>query len=141
MRSGISGTRISKWDKRMYPVAVLSGFVIPMYFAGVGGLLLAGFIGVVFSWHVTWCVNSVCHMFGYTEEQYRRTKDTSKNNRLLAFISWIGEAYHYYHHQKQSSAVLGWRWYHIDLGKWLLYLGEPIGLFWDVSGPPAEVDG
>ncbi len=136
---GIKSTRIAKWDQFLHPIGVLSGFLIPWYFAGFEGLLLAGFVGVVFHWHITWCVNSVCHTFGSTDTSLRQTKDTSKNNWPLSIVSYLGEAWHNYHHQKADSAILGWKWYHPDLGKWILYCGEPLGLFWGIKRPPKVV--
>ena len=135
--SARKNAELVKWDRWIHPVAVLSGFVLPYYFAGMDGLLLAGFFGVVFHWHITWCVNSVCHVFGSTDERFRRWNDTSKNNWVLALLAWIGEAWHFYHHAKADSAFLGWKWYHPDLGKWILKVGEPFGLFWGIKRPPA----
>ncbi len=128
--------RIAKWDRWTNPIAILSGFVLPFYFEGVPGLLLAGFAGVVFSWNITWCVNSVCHVFGSADESFRKATDDSKNNWPLALIFWIGEAWHSYHHEKADSAFLGWKWYHPDLGKWILVCGEAFGIFWDIKRPP-----
>lgn len=134
--------RIRRWDKWIHPIAVLSSFVVPWYFAGLDGLLLAGFVRVVFHWHMTWSVNSVCHLFGTTDPIFRVTGDNSKNNWLLSILVYVGEAWHNYHHQKADCAYLGWKWYHPDLGKWVLMIGEPLGIFWAVKKPlvvPAAV--
>ncbi len=128
--------RLNKWDRWVYPIAVLSGFVLPYYFSGTGAMLFAGFLGVVFHLHITWFTNSLDHIYGYTDERFRKTDDTSKNNWLHALISWIGEAFHFNHHAKPDSAILGWKWYHPDLGKWILRAGEPLGIFWDIKRPP-----
>lgn len=135
--SARKNTRTIALDRWINPIAVMSGFVLPWYFAGTDGLLLAGFFCVVFHLHITWCVNSVCHIYGSTDERFRRTGDTSRNNWILASVSWIGEVWHFYHHAKADSAVLGWKWYHLDLGKWILNIGEPLGIFWDIKRPPA----
>jgi len=136
--SARKNVRIAKWDKWVYPIGLLSGFVIPFYFEGFAGLLLVGFLGVVISWHITWCVNSVCHLFGGADPAFQKTRDQSRNNWPLSLLSYIGEAWHNYHHQKADSAFLGWRWYQPDLGKWILIVGEKAGLFWDINRPPTE---
>ena len=131
--------RLNRWDKWIFPVAVLSGFVFPLCFAGVNGLLLAGFVGVVFHWHATWSINSIAHILGSTNRFHKGRKDTSKNNPYLALISWVGEPFHDNHHAKPNSARLGWKWYQFDLGYWTIrLLLEPLGLAWDVILPPAD---
>ena len=136
---GIQKSQIAKWDKFIFPLAASSSFLLPWYFAGVPGLLLAGFIGVVFHWHITWSVNSVCHIFGSANEKSRISKETSKNNWLLSLVSFVGEAWHFNHHQKTDSAFLGWKWHNLDLGKWILILGKPFGLFWNIKRPSPQV--
>ena len=96
---------------RMYFVWVALGFAIPYAIgyaiAGVSGGLQAmvwgGLVRIALFQHVTWSVNSICHMFG---RRTLRTRDESRNNWLLALPS-LGEAWHNNHHAFPSSAVHG----------------------------------
>ena len=47
----------------------------------VDGLLWGGLFRIFVAQHVTWCVNSVCHVFGSRPFD---TRDDSRNNWLLA---------------------------------------------------------
>jgi stearoyl-CoA desaturase (delta-9 desaturase) len=124
------------WDAWAHPLGVFTGVAAPYYFLGTEGFLFPGVNGIVTHWNVTWSVNSICHIFGYTDERFRKKKDTSKNNFLLAIPTYIGEALHFNHHAKADSAYLGWKWYDPDLGKWILLAGEPLGIFWNIKKPP-----
>ena len=53
--------------------------------------------------HVTWSINSICHMFG---TKPFKTKDQSTNFAPLALLS-LGESWHSYHHANPSSARHG----------------------------------
>jgi stearoyl-CoA desaturase (delta-9 desaturase) len=59
------------WQKKYYPfISILMCFILPTsvysYFGGVP--IYAGFLISMFTYawilNITWCVNSVCHMFG-----------------------------------------------------------------------------
>ncbi len=86
----------------------------------LGGLclLLGGWSGLVvgFVWstlllyHATFCINSLAHVRG--SRRYL-TGDDSRNNWLLALLTW-GEGWHNNHHAYQSSARQGFRWWEID---------------------------
>ena len=53
--------------------------------------------------HVTWSINSICHMFG---TKPFKTKDHSTNFAPLALLS-LGESWHSYHHANPASARHG----------------------------------
>ena len=53
--------------------------------------------------HVTWSVNSICHMFG---KQPATQKDHSTNFAPLGVLSF-GEAWHNFHHAHPRSARHG----------------------------------
>jgi len=71
--------------------------VIPWYFWGES-LLNAYFVAGVFRYiavlNVTWCVNSVAHMFG--NKPYDKRINPVEN--LMVVICAIGEGFHNYHH-------------------------------------------
>jgi len=132
-----NNVRLLKWNRWIYPVAALSGFILPFYFAGMDGLLLGGFLGVLLHLHLTWSVNSICHLYGSIDKRFKAPGNARNNPVVCAAPSVIGEGYHFYHHAKADSAFLGWKWYHLDLGKWILCAGEPLGIFWDIKRPRA----
>ncbi|MEM6730462.1 MAG: fatty acid desaturase [Myxococcota bacterium] len=86
-------------------------------------------ISIVVVWHGTWCVNSVCHLWGTTSEL--ESRDSSKNNLWVALVTF-GEGWHNNHHRNPTSARLGVRVAEVDLGWWLIRMLEYFGLVWDV---------
>lgn len=125
---------ILRWQQRLYwPIGVGLGFVLPWYFWGMPGLLWCGFISVVVQLHSTWCVNSVCHIWGkhprtLTGEPY--LLDDSRNNAVIATIT-MGEGWHGNHHVKPTAANIG-RSHWFDPGWWAIWGLERLGLAWDV---------
>lgn len=118
----------------------LAGFGIGWWQTGepMGGvqfgssLLLWGVIfRTIYTWHVTWAVNSVAHVWGYRNY---RTTDSSRNHWLVA-LATNGEGWHNNHHADQRSAAHGHRWWELDV-TWLTILFlERVGLVWDVVRP------
>ena len=101
--------------------AITAGVLVPLAIGAATDHLLGAFLlGVVgrltFVHHSTWCINSVCHVFG------RATYDidaTARDHWLVAFIT-NGEGYHNFHHRFASDYRNGVRWYHWDPSKWLI---------------------
>ena len=96
---------------RLYFLWVALGFVVPFAIGyaidgmrgGVEATIWGGLVRIAVFQHVTWSVNSICHMFGRRDFDVR---DESRNNWLLALPS-LGEAWHNNHHAFPSSAVHG----------------------------------
>jgi len=85
----------------------------------------------VFTWHVTWGINSFSHMWGYRNYE---TREDSRNNWLFALLT-NGEGWHNNHHADPRSAKHGHRWWEIDL-TYLTLLGlERIGLVKNLVRP------
>ena len=97
--------------------------------AGVEAMIWAGLIRIFLFQHATWCINSVCHMFG---RRTYRTDDHSRNVWLLALPSF-GEAWHNNHHAFPGSAVHGIDRRQIDISAWTIGALERLGLAWDVK--------
>lgn len=132
------GRAIVAWEDVWYWPIAIGGFAVPLIFGGVSFLLLAGFGRVVLGWHVTWSVNSFCHVFGHKPETLDGryfSRDQSRNNWGVGLFAWIGEWLHGYHHAQADCAYFGWKWYHADLGKWTLIVLERFGIVWDVVKP------
>ena len=88
-------------------------------------LFIWGFaLRTVYTWHTTWLVNSVCHVWGY---QTYQTANNSRNNWWVALLTF-GEGWHNNHHAQPRSARMGFAWYEIDMTYWIIYLLYKIGL-------------
>jgi len=81
--------------------------------------------------HVTWAVNSICHVVG---SRPFRTRDRSTNFWPLAILS-MGEAWHNGHHAAPSCARHGVRRGEIDISARLIYLLERTGWATSVKWP------
>lgn len=93
------------------------------------------FVATVFLYHLTFAVNSVAHRFG---TRAFPTKDESRNNFLLALLTF-GEGWHNNHHHYPTSARQGFRWWQIDITYYLLVLLSWIGLVWDLKPVPRHL--
>ena len=96
--------------------------------AGLTGLLWGGAVRMFVVHHVTYSVNSLCHMFG---RQPFRTNDESRNLGWLA-LPTLGEAWHNNHHAFPTSARHGLRPWQLDISGLVIAGLERVGLIWDV---------
>lgn len=115
--------------------ALVKGSVL----GGLGTMFWAGLVRVFFVQHVTWSINSVCHMFGQRPFPMNKWTGYSTNNLLVAGPS-LGEAFHQNHHAFPRSAVHGilpgqlW----LDWSGLIILLMERFGLIWNVHRPSPE---
>jgi stearoyl-CoA desaturase (delta-9 desaturase) len=135
--------RILRKINKQFPLWVLVGLIIP---AILGGVLTASWMGVLlgFLWgglvriflvhHVTWSINSVCHIWG---AQPFDTHDQSKNNMVMGVFA-MGEGWHNNHHAFQSSARHGLKWWEFDLSYIIIWCMSKIGLASGVRVPTRE---
>jgi stearoyl-CoA desaturase (Delta-9 desaturase) len=124
----------------LFPLWVALGLLLP---ALCGGLITLSWTGALFGFiwgglariflvhHVTWSVNSVCHLWG---SRPFRTRDHSRNNFLFGVLA-LGEGWHNNHHAFPSSARHGLRWWQIDISYWLIRAMKIVGLASDVKIP------
>ena len=96
--------------------------------AGLTGMLWGGLIRMLVLHHVTYSINSLCHVFG---RRRFNTKDHSRNLAWLSVLS-LGEAWHNNHHAFPTSASHGMRRYELDPSALVIRLLERLGLAWDV---------
>ena len=94
-----------------------------------GMILIAGLLRVVLVHQGTFCINSVCHIIG---TQPWSTKDTSRDSWISALFTF-GEGYHNYHHTFAADYRNGLKWYHFDPGKWAIWVGEKMGMCFDLK--------
>src|SRR4051812_49068270 len=99
--------------------------------AGLTALLWGGAVRVFVLHHVTYSINSLCHMFGRKSFE---TKDESRNLAWLA-LPTFGEAWHNNHHAFPTSAVHGLGRWQLDPSALLIVGLEKLGLAWDVVRP------
>jgi stearoyl-CoA desaturase (delta-9 desaturase) len=102
--------------------------------AGWPGLFIGFFASTVFTWHGTFTINSLAHVWG--TRRYA-TKDDSRNNFWLALLT-LGEGWHNNHHHDMSSARQGFFPGEIDMTYWGLCALEKLGLIWDLKQPSAR---
>jgi stearoyl-CoA desaturase (delta-9 desaturase) len=101
--------------------------------AGLTGLLWGGLIRMLVVHHVTYSVNSLCHVFGRKDYE---TRDESRNLAWLA-LPTLGEAWHNNHHAFPTSAFHGLGW-QVDVSGIVIRALEKLGLVWDVVRVPRE---
>lgn len=98
-------------------------------------LLVWGFFAAtVWTWHITFSINSVCHIFG--KPRYK-SNDESKNNWPMAILAF-GEGWHNNHHKYGWSARNGFRWYELDVTYYILKALSALGIVWDLKVPTEE---
>ncbi|MBS0352199.1 MAG: fatty acid desaturase [Proteobacteria bacterium] len=115
-------------------LSCLFGFIVPMLIAGawgdwLGGLIFAGVLRTVINHHFTFCINSVCHLFGKRQYSYQQT---GRDNWFTALFTY-GEGFHNFHHQFPLDYRNGIRFYHYDPTKWLIWLLSRLGLAHDLQ--------
>ncbi len=96
--------------------------------AGLTALLWGGAVRVFLVHHVTYSINSVCHVFG---RRRFATSDESRNVFWLA-LPTMGEAWHNNHHAFPTSAAHGLRRWELDPSAAVIWTLERLGLAWDV---------
>jgi stearoyl-CoA desaturase (Delta-9 desaturase) len=110
--------------------AILGGSLM----AGLTGLLWGGFVRMFVVHHVTYSINSLCHVFG------RRAFETRDESRNLAWLApfTFGESWHNNHHAFPRSYVHGMGRHQLDISAWVIVGLERAGLAWDVVRIPPE---
>ncbi len=113
-------------------VLLAIGYFIWGLDVGVSMLIWGLFVRTVYVLHVTWCVNSASHIWGYRNYE---TDDDSRNNWWVGLLAF-GEGWHNNHHAFQRMAKQGHRWWEIDITYWAILLMEKTGLAWNVVKDP-----
>ena len=128
---------------RLFPVLTLATLLAP---AVLGGLLTMSWWGTLtgFFWaslvrvaalhHVTWSVNSICHMLG---DRPFRARDKSANFWPLAIVSF-GESWHNSHHADPTGARHGVRRGQLDISARIIWIFEKLGWATKVRWPKPE---
>jgi stearoyl-CoA desaturase (Delta-9 desaturase) len=92
------------------------------------GMLWGGAVRIFVVHHLTYSINSLCHVFG------RRPFDTDDHSRNLAWLApfTFGEAWHNNHHAFPTSAVHGLGRLQPDPSAMVISALERLGLIWNV---------
>jgi stearoyl-CoA desaturase (delta-9 desaturase) len=130
---------------RLFPLLAVASLALPFFigwflvgtlFGAFSALLWAGVVRMALLHHVTWSINSVCHLWG---RQPFATTDQSTNVAALSLISF-GESWHNFHHASPSSARHGVLPHQHDLSARLILLFERVGWATKVRWPnPAQI--
>jgi stearoyl-CoA desaturase (delta-9 desaturase) len=136
----LSRDPVAGFIDRSFPLWGVLGLALPFalgvaiggtMMTGLTAMLWGGAVRVFLVHHVTYSVNSLCHMFG---RQPFETGDESRNLWPLA-LPTFGEAWHNNHHAFPSSASHGLRRSQVDLSAMVIGAMEKVGLAWDVVRP------
>ena len=114
---------------------VLAVHAPQLHTSGAQLLVWGFFVSTILLFHITVSINSIAHKFGTRRYD---TDDTSRNNALLALLTF-GEGWHNNHHFYQRSARQGFRWWEIDLTYYGLKIMSLLGLIHDLRPVPARV--
>ena len=123
--------------QKTYPLHAIVLPIAGLYlFGGLPCVFWGFFARTVWTWHVTWAVNSVSHVWGF---QDWNTGDISMNNWLVGILAF-GEGWHNNHHAFENSCRHGLKWWQFDMTWYAIKLMEFFGLAYDLKYPsPAKM--
>jgi stearoyl-CoA desaturase (delta-9 desaturase) len=136
-------SRMLTFISNAFPLWVIIGLLLPTI---AGGLLTMSWTGALFGFvwgglarvflvhHLTWSINSVCHLWG---AQPYRSHDESRNNVVMGVMA-MGEGWHNNHHAFPTSARHGLAWWQFDLSYIIIRSLQAVGLAWQVRIPSPE---
>lgn len=136
-------SRLLRAVSALFPLWMVVGLLLPALIGGiltlswmgaVLGLIWGGLVRIFLVHHVTWSVNSVCHIWGSRPYQIA---DQSRDNVVFGVLA-MGEGWHNAHHAFPTSARHGLRWWKIDLSYYLIRFLALLGLAWNVKLPSRE---
>ncbi|MDV6011486.1 acyl-CoA desaturase [Haloechinothrix sp. LS1_15] len=110
---------------------VLGGLLTWSLWGAVTAFFWAGLVRVCVLHHVTWSINSICHMIG---DRPYSARDRSANVWPLAIAS-MGESWHNLHHADPTCARHGVGRGQIDISARLIWFFEKFGWAWNVRWP------
>lgn len=114
--------------------AVIGGVLSHSWQGALQGFLWGGMARVLLVHHVTWSINSVCHLWG---TRPFRTRDESRDNPVLGILA-LGEGWHNAHHAFPGSARHGLAWWKLDINYLVIKGMALLHLARNVRVPSAE---
>jgi stearoyl-CoA desaturase (delta-9 desaturase) len=110
---------------------VLGGLISMSWWGVVTGIFWGGFVRVAVLHHITWSVNSICHMIG---SRPFVSRDRAANFWPLAIVS-MGESWHNSHHADPTGARHGVMRGQVDISARVIWIFEKLGWAWAVRWP------
>lgn len=114
--------------------ALVGGLVTWSWQGALTAFFWAGLVRIALLHHVTWSVNSICHMIG---ERPFSARDRSANFWPLAILS-AGESWHNLHHADPTCARHGVLRGQIDISARVIWIFEKFGWASKVRWPNAQ---
>ncbi len=111
--------------------ALLGGLITWSWTGALTGFFWGGLVRMGLLHHVTWSINSICHMVG---QRPFRTRDRSRNFWPLAILS-MGESWHNLHHADPTCARHGVLRGQVDISARVIWLFERLGWVHEVRWP------
>ncbi|HEY0453887.1 MAG TPA: acyl-CoA desaturase [Actinophytocola sp.] len=113
---------------------VLGGLITMSWWGAVTAFFWAGLVRIAFLHHVTWSVNSICHMVG---SRPFVSRDKAANFWPLALLS-MGESWHNSHHADPTGARHGVLRGQLDISARVIWIFEKLGWATNVRWPKPE---
>jgi stearoyl-CoA desaturase (Delta-9 desaturase) len=104
------------------------------WIGGLLGVLWGGVVRIFMVHHITWSVNSVCHIWG---SRPFNSHDHSRNNPIVGVLA-LGEGWHNAHHAFPASARHGLRWWEFDSSYVIIKVLAAVGLVTNIRVPSPE---
>ncbi|MCA9298263.1 MAG: acyl-CoA desaturase [Phycisphaerales bacterium] len=132
-----------RWMSHLFPLWVVLGLLTPALLGGLFtlswtgvllGFLWGGLVRIFLVHHVTWSINSVCHIWG---RRPFKSHDESRNNPIFGVLA-LGEGWHNNHHAFPTSARHGLRWWQLDVSYLVIRGMALVGLASDIRTPSPE---
>lgn len=114
--------------------AVLGGLITGSWKGALTAFFWASLVRIALLHHVTWSINSVCHVWG---KRPFVTRDRSGNVAWLSILSF-GESWHNLHHSEPTAARHGVLRFQPDITARLIRWLEVMGWASDVKWPKPE---
>ena len=113
--------------------AVLGGLITMSFWGALTAFFWAGLVRIAVLHHVTWSINSICHMIG---ERPFQAQGRATNFWPLAILS-MGESWHNLHHADPTCARHGVQRGQLDMSARVIWALEKLGWAHDVRWPTA----
>jgi stearoyl-CoA desaturase (delta-9 desaturase) len=139
----LKADKVTRRVSNLFGLWVVLGLLLPAgiafaitgsWMAALLGLLWGGLVRVFLVHHVTWSINSACHLWGTRPFD---SHDHSRNNAVFGILA-MGEGWHNNHHAFPTSARQGLRWWQFDAGYLIIRGMEVLGLVKAVRVPTRE---
>jgi stearoyl-CoA desaturase (Delta-9 desaturase) len=114
--------------------ALLGGLISWSWGGALSAFFWASLVRIFLLHHVTWSINSICHMIG---ERPFAARDKSANFWPLAVLSF-GESWHNMHHADPTAARHGVLRGQLDASARVIWTFEKLGWVYDVRWPKPE---